>query len=105
MKSYLPLLLVVMPFSAQANTISTTAKPIIAVNAGEIGKRVCYYQDQAYSDGAILQVGEHYMICSAANDFETNGALKWSPLAEHSESSTSKEKPKAKAVKRYSTNE
>ncbi|CAK4067412.1 DUF1496 domain-containing protein [Vibrio sp. 16] len=51
----------------------------IGVDANQVGKRVCYYQDQAYSLGAILQVGEHYLICQAANKFETNGSLLWEP--------------------------
>ncbi|KHT52787.1 DUF1496 domain-containing protein [Vibrio sinaloensis] len=51
----------------------------IGVDANQVGKRVCYYQDQAYSLGAILQVGEHYLICQAANKFESNGSLLWEP--------------------------
>ncbi|MCK6261903.1 YnjH family protein [Vibrio sp. ZSDE26] len=71
-----------MPLSANVvstsnKVISTPGKAIIGVNAGSIAKRVCYYQDQAYSLGSIVQVGEHYMVCKEANDFETNGALKW----------------------------
>nr|WP_159654335.1 DUF1496 domain-containing protein [Vibrio atypicus] len=52
----------------------------IGVDTAQLAKRVCYYQDQAYSMGAILQVGEHYLICQAANDFESNGQLKWAEL-------------------------
>jgi len=49
----------------------------VVVNNQGAKFRVCYYQDKAYSLGAILQVGEYYMICHPANKFETNGALKW----------------------------
>ncbi|WP_159738897.1 DUF1496 domain-containing protein [Vibrio atypicus] len=52
----------------------------IGVDVSQVSKRVCYYQDQAYSLGAILQVGEHYLKCQAANDFETNGQLMWFEL-------------------------
>jgi hypothetical protein len=67
-----------------AKVISTPGKAIIAVEGTNAAKRVCYYQDQAYSLGSILQVGEHYMVCKEANDFETNGALRWVPLASSS---------------------
>jgi hypothetical protein len=63
-----------------AKTISTSATPVPVVVDGNVGKRVCYYQDQAYSEGALLQVGELYMSCQAANNFETNGQLKWVQL-------------------------
>jgi len=61
-----------------AKSISIPAAPVVV--DGNIGKRVCYYQDQAYSEGALLQVGEMYMVCQAANKFETNGQLKWIKL-------------------------
>ncbi len=66
--------------SVLATTIELPAKPVIGINGSEVAKRVCYYQDQAYSQGAILQVGEHYLICQAENDFETNGSLSWRAL-------------------------
>tara|TARA_Y100001956_G_C3952303_1_gene113192 strand:- start:34 stop:345 length:312 start_codon:yes stop_codon:yes gene_type:complete len=103
MKSTLPLLLATVSLPALANTISTPATPVIGINASEVAKRVCYYQDQAYSDGAIIQVGEHYMVCSSANSFETNGALKWNPLDQQA-ARQAEEKTETKAVKRYSTN-
>ncbi|MCG3724324.1 DUF1496 domain-containing protein [Vibrio cincinnatiensis] len=43
-------------------------------------QRVCYYQDKAYSEGAILPIGQTVLICQRANKFETNGSLKWNPL-------------------------
>ncbi|EGA70264.1 hypothetical protein VISI1226_13571 [Vibrio sinaloensis DSM 21326] len=52
----------------------------VGVNANTVAQRVCYYQDQAYSEGAMLQVGDHIIQCASANDFETNGALKWQPI-------------------------
>ncbi len=75
-------LLLLLMFSGitSAKVISTPSKPIVAVDGSELAKRVCYYQDQAYSLGAVLQVGEHYLICTEANKYETNGALKWEPL-------------------------
>lgn len=74
-------LTVLSPLCA-AKVISTPGKPIIAIDGGSMGTRVCYYQDQAYSEGALLQVGERYMTCQKANDFESNSALKWMSLEE-----------------------
>ncbi|WP_252023951.1 DUF1496 domain-containing protein [Vibrio sp. SCSIO 43136] len=59
-----------------AKTISTPSKPVVVVD-GKTASRICYYQDQAYSEGAYIQVGEIYLVCAAAKNFETNGALKW----------------------------
>ncbi len=76
-------LLLAVPFifssALLAKSISTPATVPVVVDSN-IGKRVCYYQDQAYSEGALLQVGDLYMICKAANKFETNGQLKWIQL-------------------------
>ncbi|OIQ26676.1 DUF1496 domain-containing protein [uncultured Vibrio sp.] len=80
MKKLFLLVATLMIAPSNANVISTPGKAIIAVDGANAAKRVCYYQDQAYSLGSILQVGEHYMICKEANDFETNGALRWFPL-------------------------
>ncbi|WP_256612978.1 DUF1496 domain-containing protein [Vibrio ostreae] len=64
--------------AAQANSISvSTPKPAIVLDGGDMGKRVCYYEDKAYSEGAVLQVGEVYMLCQRASQIETNGPLKW----------------------------
>ena len=51
--------------------------------------------------GAILQVGEHYMTCDRANDFETNGALKWIPLEQANQAKPSSQAPDPN-VKTYS---
>jgi|GEM_PF-809797 len=62
----------------QANVKSyTTPKSAVIVTDGKAGARVCYYQDQAYSIGAVIQVGEVYLVCQPNKDFELNGALKW----------------------------
>ncbi|EJI2331333.1 YnjH family protein [Vibrio cholerae] len=61
-----------------APTTTTATLPVVV--SDDIAKRVCYYQDQAYSEGAVIVVGEIYLVCQRANDFETNGPLKWLPL-------------------------
>ncbi|AXN30967.1 MULTISPECIES: DUF1496 domain-containing protein [Vibrio] len=90
-------LLLLASVSASANVITTPGKAVIAIDGSEAAKRVCYYQDQGYSLGAILQVGEHYMICTEANDFETNGALKWAPLNSQTQVEPKESNPKVKS--------
>ncbi|MBO0214051.1 YnjH family protein [Vibrio sp. Vb2880] len=62
--------------SMHTNTVSTSNQHNMLMD-GNLGKRVCYYDDKAYSEGSVLQIGAVYMICQRANDFETNGPLKW----------------------------
>ncbi|MCL9782704.1 YnjH family protein [Vibrio sp. S4M6] len=66
-----------MSFAEVISLPQHSARNAVVVNAQNMKSRVCYYQDQAYSLGAILQVGKFYMVCNPANKFETNGALKW----------------------------
>ena len=63
--------------SASANKIiSTPAKAAVVTQSGS-QQRVCYYNDRAYSVGAIVEVSGVVIKCAAENDFETNGALGW----------------------------
>ncbi|CAH0539475.1 DUF1496 domain-containing protein [Vibrio marisflavi] len=67
-----------LPSLAEVITLpKQSSRGAVVVNNEDAKFRVCYYQDKAYSLGAILQVGDYYMICHPANNFETNGALKW----------------------------
>ncbi|GHY65207.1 hypothetical protein VCSRO25_1131 [Vibrio cholerae] len=72
---------------------TTTIATLPVVVGDDIAKRVCYYQDQAYSEGAVIVLGEIYLVCQRANDFETNGPLKWLPL-----NGQSNQTPKPKLV-------
>ncbi len=58
---------------------SANHKAVVVAN-GDTVKRVCYYQDQAYTEGAIIKVEGFVLQCSEANDYEQNGALKWVQL-------------------------
>lgn len=63
--------------SANANKIiSTPAKAAVVTQSGS-QQRVCYYDDKAYSLGAVVEVSGVLIRCAAENDFETNGALGW----------------------------
>lgn len=76
-------------FPGWAKTISTPNSTVV-IGGADIGKRVCYYEDKAYSYGAILQIGDHYIICKEANDYETNGELSWQELKKEKNNRKSK---------------
>lgn len=78
MTKYIAILLA-LPLVATAKSYSTPEKAIV-LGGNDIGKRVCYYEDKAYSEGAVLRIGEQYIVCGKANSFETNGQLKWVQL-------------------------
>ncbi|WP_171752274.1 MULTISPECIES: DUF1496 domain-containing protein [unclassified Vibrio] len=69
--------LVTFSWFSSAKVVSTPNTAVVVGLGSDIGKRVCYYQDKSYSVGALLKVGDYYMICKAENAYETNGALKW----------------------------
>ncbi|MEF1290786.1 DUF1496 domain-containing protein [Vibrio sp. M260118] len=104
MKLYIASLIALLSLPVMANTTSLPAKPVIGINASEVGKRVCYYQDQAYSNGAIIQIDEYYMICSAANTYEKNGVLKWNRLDDFQAEKATQQPQSEKPKKRYSVN-
>lgn len=62
-----------------------TKKSVVVVDSNDYDHRICYYQDQAYTLGAILvidesQNGKVMIECSAQHSFETNGALQWNRI-------------------------
>lgn len=77
--------LIAFPWISNAKVVSTPNTAVVVGVGSDIGKRVCYYQDKSYSVGALLKVGDYYMICKAENAYETNGALKWFTLEQPSE--------------------
>ena len=68
-----------MPASAN-KVISTPGKAAVVVTQSGQQQRVCYYDDKAYSIGAVLEVSGVVIQCAVENDFETNGALAWIPI-------------------------
>ncbi|WP_428773154.1 DUF1496 domain-containing protein [Vibrio sp.] len=68
--------------AANAEVISTSSeKAIVALDSANLGQRVCFYQGQSYSLGAVLSVGDFLLECRAEKSFESNGALAWKRLA------------------------
>lgn len=58
----------------------STPNNSVVVTDGKAGARICYYEDRAYSIGAVIQVGDVYLICQSQNDHELNGQLGWVPF-------------------------
>ncbi|CAH1553376.1 hypothetical protein M445_03880 [Vibrio owensii 47666-1] len=68
-----------MAFSGvvSAKSYSTPDTKALVVADGKLGQRVCYYDDKAYTTGAVLNIDGVLLVCTDENDFETNGSLKW----------------------------
>lgn len=66
-------------FSAD-KVVKTPIKPLVVVDSSSASHRICYYQGEAYSLGAVIKVDDYLLRCQAENDFETNGAVIWMAL-------------------------
>lgn len=73
--------------SVFANSYSTIESKALVVPDGKLGQRLCYYEDKAYSAGAVVKVDNVLIICADENDFETNGSLKWVVLNKNKKAS------------------
>jgi hypothetical protein len=82
---------VVMPAVVGVLAASTVSSKVITTPGSDIGaavllsdsklgKRVCFYNDKAYSIGSVIKVGGVVLQCVAEQDFEMNGQLKWKAL-------------------------
>ena len=60
-----------------AKTYSTPDTQALVIANGKLGQRICYYEDKAYTFGAVLNVEGVLLMCTDENDFENNSALKW----------------------------
>lgn len=68
---------VLLSGAAFAKSYSTPESKALVVADGKVGQRICYYDDKAYTTGAVINVEGVLLMCTAENDFETNGSLKW----------------------------
>ena len=64
-----------------ATTMSTQPALELNVNAGS--EPVCFYADQRYSKGSVIEMGKQLFVCEREKSFEQNGRLSWQrfPLA------------------------
>ncbi|MGF1754115.1 YnjH family protein [Vibrio makurazakiensis] len=83
MSSVLSLFLVSSAFANKV--ISTPGRSAIVVTDAKGGGKICYYEDKAYSLGAVLNISGVLIECVSENDFELNGAVKWQQLDQKSE--------------------
>ena len=69
--------------TVSAKVITTPGSDIgaaVLLSDFKLGKRVCYYNDKAYSLGSVINVEGVVLQCVAEQDFEMNGQLKWKAL-------------------------
>lgn len=72
-----------MASTVSAKVITTPSSDIgaaVLLSDSKLGKRVCYYNDKAYSLGSVINVEGVVLQCVAEQDFEINGQLKWKAL-------------------------
>ncbi|GMQ48989.1 YnjH family protein [Vibrio sp. 10N] len=72
-----------MASTLSAKVITTPGADVgaaVLLSDSKLGKRVCYYNDKAYSLGAVINVEGVVLQCVAEQDFEMNGQLKWKAL-------------------------
>ncbi|PHZ60725.1 hypothetical protein CRG86_003640 [Photobacterium leiognathi] len=74
-----------LPTHAKTYSIANTPEiePSIEFNLdGQVtNQRLCFYEDKAYSLGAIIAIDGVKLECVAENSIETNGRLMWKKLA------------------------
>jgi hypothetical protein len=69
--------------TVSAKVITTPGSDVgaaVLLSDSKLGKRVCYYNDKAYSLGSVINVEGVVLQCVAEQDFEMNGQLKWKAL-------------------------
>ncbi|KMY38662.1 hypothetical protein AL345_19760 [Aeromonas caviae] len=69
-----------------SNTLSHSVGTELVLPLGSLPERVCWYQDQKYSQGARIQQGELWLECAPQQAMETNGPLIWREVTTPSQS-------------------
>lgn len=67
--------LLICSTAVTANTIST--KPALELNVNAGSEPVCFYADQRYSKGSVIEMGKQLFVCEREKSFEQNGRLSW----------------------------
>ncbi len=71
---------------AKSYSTADNSKALV-VTDGKLGQRICYYDDKAYTVGAVIKVDDLVFVCANENKFETNGSLKWIRVKQNKEAS------------------
>ena len=92
MRYLLPCLLALLwqtPAQASLKTtvVGDSAGTELVLPLNALSERICWYQDQKYSQGARIRQGETWLECGPQNELESNGPLAWRPLQEEREKS------------------
>ena len=64
---------------AAPHTITTT-RPALELQVNSDLAPACFYADQRYSKGSIIEMAKQPFICERENTFEQNGRLSWHPF-------------------------
>lgn len=64
--------------AAVANTLST--RPAVELNVNADLEPACFYADQRYSKGSVIEMGKQLFVCEREKSFEQNGRLIWQPF-------------------------
>ncbi|PSW91909.1 DUF1496 domain-containing protein [Photobacterium angustum] len=82
--SGLVMVLLSLPTQAKTYSVADTSKiePSIEFNLdGQVtNQRLCFYEDKAYSLGAIIDIDGYKLQCAVENEVELNGRLMWKSL-------------------------
>lgn len=54
-------------------------KRVIRIDT-DLGGQVCWYDNQKYSQGAIIKIDEHSLVCELKSINQPNGSLVWLKL-------------------------
>ncbi|WP_319783803.1 DUF1496 domain-containing protein [Oceanisphaera sp. IT1-181] len=54
--------------------------PALELNVNSDLAPACFYADQRYSKGAIIEMAKQPYICEGEKSFEQNGRLSWQPF-------------------------
>ncbi|MBB1331945.1 DUF1496 domain-containing protein [Pseudoalteromonas sp. SR44-5] len=70
-----------------ANSFSNNQKPALFLDAKNkvSEQQLCWFEDQRYSEGAIILMANVRVICAAKNPHHNNSALNWLMLNEQNE--------------------
>ncbi|MGO4998573.1 DUF1496 domain-containing protein [Oceanisphaera sp. W20_SRM_FM3] len=71
-------LLLLASTAVAAQTINS--RPALELNLNSDLEPACFYADQRYSKGSIIEMAKQPFICEREKTFEQNGRLSWQPF-------------------------
>lgn len=80
MRKLMTLFLLLASSSALAVPHAIITRPGLELNVNSDLEPACFYADQRYSKGAIIEMAGQPYICEQEKSFEQNGRLSWQPF-------------------------